>query len=162
MPALQVRDVPTRLYDELKACASANHRSMAQQTLMALELMLGHGAEQAVAEGASLASPTPSLSAEAARGSVPISPSPSSAAPNGAVGFRVGRSVPDGAAQRAARAARRARIFEECDEIAWRGNPPSTDDAVFLVNAGRRERLERVLSTLDPFADEAAAEGTPQ
>ena len=40
MPALQVRDFPATLYDELKECAARNHRSIAQQTIIAVEGML--------------------------------------------------------------------------------------------------------------------------
>lgn len=37
MPALQVRDFPEDLYDQLKACAARNHRSVAQQTIAYVE-----------------------------------------------------------------------------------------------------------------------------
>ena len=37
MPALQVRDFPDELYDELKAYAVKNHRSIAQQTIACIE-----------------------------------------------------------------------------------------------------------------------------
>ncbi len=40
MPALQVRDFPQDLYDELKECAATEHRSLAQQTVHAVEEML--------------------------------------------------------------------------------------------------------------------------
>ena len=40
MPALQVRDFPATLYDELKEYAARNHRSIAQQTIIAVEEML--------------------------------------------------------------------------------------------------------------------------
>lgn len=40
MPALQVRDFPEELYEELRNCATRNHRSIAQQTIEAVELML--------------------------------------------------------------------------------------------------------------------------
>lgn len=40
MPALQVRDFPQHLYDGLKRCAEEEHRSMAQQTIQAVEEML--------------------------------------------------------------------------------------------------------------------------
>lgn len=40
MPALQVRDFPQDLYDGLKRCAEAEHRSLAQQTIQAVEEML--------------------------------------------------------------------------------------------------------------------------
>lgn len=47
MPALQVRDFPPDLYEELKSYSAANHRSMAQQVIVAVEAML-HGANEAI------------------------------------------------------------------------------------------------------------------
>lgn len=40
MPALQVRDFPDELYEQLKAYAASQHRSVAQQTIVAVEQML--------------------------------------------------------------------------------------------------------------------------
>lgn len=40
MPALQVRDFPQPLYDELKVYAAQNHRSIAQQVIVAVEDMI--------------------------------------------------------------------------------------------------------------------------
>ena len=40
MPALQVRDFPDDLYEQLKASAASQHRSIAQQTIVAVEQML--------------------------------------------------------------------------------------------------------------------------
>lgn len=40
MPALQVRDFPEGLYKRLKECAAGQHRSVAQQTIVAVEQML--------------------------------------------------------------------------------------------------------------------------
>lgn len=40
MPALQVRDFPEDLYEGLKEYAAREHRSMAQQTIQAVEEML--------------------------------------------------------------------------------------------------------------------------
>lgn len=40
MPALQVRDFPDDLYEQLKAYAASQHRSVAQQTIVAVEQML--------------------------------------------------------------------------------------------------------------------------
>ena len=37
MPALQVRDLPQDLYDKLKYRAEREHRSLAQQTIVAIE-----------------------------------------------------------------------------------------------------------------------------
>lgn len=41
MPALQVRDLPQDLYDKLKYRAEREHRSLAQQTIVAIEEHLG-------------------------------------------------------------------------------------------------------------------------
>ena len=40
MPSVQVKDFPAELYDQLKAYAELNHRSMAQQLIVAAEQML--------------------------------------------------------------------------------------------------------------------------
>lgn len=48
MTALQVRDFPAELYEELRAYASANHRSMAQQTIAAVAQMIHGGNEKPV------------------------------------------------------------------------------------------------------------------
>ncbi|MCL2757022.1 MAG: hypothetical protein FWD43_02945 [Coriobacteriia bacterium] len=37
MPALQVRDFPEQLYEELRVCAKREHRSIAQQTIVAVQ-----------------------------------------------------------------------------------------------------------------------------
>lgn len=42
MPALQVRDFPEELYEELREYAAAHHRSMAQQTIAAVDRLV-HG-----------------------------------------------------------------------------------------------------------------------
>ena len=44
MPALQVRDFPQTLYEQLRDFAQANHRSIAQQTIAAVDQMI-HGTE---------------------------------------------------------------------------------------------------------------------
>ena len=40
MPALQVRDFPEDLYEKLKEVAAREHRSVAQQTIVAVEAMV--------------------------------------------------------------------------------------------------------------------------
>lgn len=42
MPALQVREFPDELYEELRTYAALHHRSMAQQTVAAVDRMI-HG-----------------------------------------------------------------------------------------------------------------------
>lgn len=51
MPALQVRDFPEDLYEKLRAYAAANHRSIAQQTIIAVELMVGGNDASAPSHG---------------------------------------------------------------------------------------------------------------
>lgn len=43
MPALQVREFPAETYELLKDYSAAHHRSMAQQTIVAVEEMLQRG-----------------------------------------------------------------------------------------------------------------------
>lgn len=47
MPALQVRDFPDELYERLKECAAREHRSVAQQTIVAVEQMIANNANSA-------------------------------------------------------------------------------------------------------------------
>lgn len=47
MPALQVRDFPEELYEELRAYAEENHRSIAQQTIACVENELRRNREAA-------------------------------------------------------------------------------------------------------------------
>ena len=77
MPALQVRDFPATLYDELKEYAARNHRSIAQ----------------------------------------------------------------------------RQQIFANFDELNWKCKTLTTDEIVALVREGREERTDRIMASLDPFAD---------
>ena len=48
MPALQVRDCPIEIYEALQARAAKEHRSMAQQTIVALEEHLQNPPRQPV------------------------------------------------------------------------------------------------------------------
>ncbi len=54
MPALQVRDFPDDLYDELREYATRNHRSIAQQTIACVEdeLRRSKGLEENAGAGA--------------------------------------------------------------------------------------------------------------
>ncbi len=53
MPALQVRDFPQGLYEELRSYSALHHRSMAQQTVAAVDQML-HGSEGAITVSSSV------------------------------------------------------------------------------------------------------------
>lgn len=137
MPALQVRDFPATLYDELKECAARNHRSVAQQTIIAVEEMLA-AAESPVFSGS--AQGRDNLGASGSRGAFSRrleEPWP----------FK--RTVSEECVQR------RQQIFADFDTIDWKGAPSTSEDVVALVGAGRHERTERILSSVDaPDFDE--------
>ena len=103
MPALQVRDFPATLYDELKEYAARNHRSIAQQTIIAVEEML--------AEASALRQEPFPVDAD------------------------------------------RQQVFANFDELNWKCKTLTTDEIVALVREGREERTDRIMASLDPFAD---------
>ncbi|MEC4175380.1 argininosuccinate lyase [Adlercreutzia sp. R7] len=137
MPALQVRDFPATLYDQLKEYAARNHRSIAQQTIIAVEEMLA-AAELPVFSGS--AQGRDNFGASGSREVFPRrleEPWP----------FR--RTVSEERVQR------RQRVFADFDEIDWKGAPSTAEDIVAFVNEGRDERTERILSSVDsPDFDE--------
>lgn len=53
MPALQVRDFPQGFYEEFRSYSALHHRSMAQQTVAAVDQML-HGSEGAITVSSSV------------------------------------------------------------------------------------------------------------
>lgn len=139
MPALQVRDFPVALYEELKAYAAANHRSVAQQTIIAVEQMLAP------------------LSLSKDEGLMRCQAGESSLTPRegewGAVPF-LGLTDYDSAA-RAARIERRKQLFKEFDDIPWLGSGSSTGDIVAMVREGRDYMSERSWRAVDPSALES-------
>lgn len=138
MPALQVRDFPTPLYEELKACATANHRSIAQQTIIAVEEMLASpmtpkfdGQLQQNDKSQILLS---DLSAESL---AQIRPVPFA-----------GR---ESSIEREGRIAKRKQLFSEFSKISWIDKPVSTEDIVTLAREGRDSLTDRVWLSLDPL-----------
>lgn len=138
MPALQVRDFPPSLYDELKEYAARNHRSIAQQTIIAVEEMLAAASASGCAE-VRMDGSSPSY----AQGAVV-----SQAASEGAVCFGR-RESPEA---REARKRRRQQLFKMFDEIPWKGSRRTTDEIAALVREGRDEASDRAWRTLDPWA----------
>ena len=51
------------------------------------------------------------------------------------------------------RAQRRQQIFANFDELNWKCKTLTTDEIVALVREGREERTDRIMASLDPFAD---------
>ena len=148
MPALQVRDFPAALYDELKECAARNHRSIAQQTIIAVEEMLSEASAPSCARagrGLSQDSECGPSSRAGHEFSVPFD--------GGMVGLRESRAA------REARLRKRQQLFEECDEIPWKGGGLSTEDIVTMVREGRDRLSDRDWLALDPFGSQNDSAG---
>lgn len=127
MPALQVRDFPDELYEELKTYAASQHRSIAQQTIVAVEQMLASNKASHYWDGAELhrvVRPAPSFSF-------------------------------DTEAERAARIEKRKALFAEMKKIKWKGPKPTADEIVEMIHEGRRERDRQLSDTLGLPYDEA-------
>lgn len=110
MPALQVRDFPDELYEQLKAYAASQHRSVAQQTIVAVEQMLAHPEASHYWNGERLyraVRPIPDYDTEE---------------------------------ERAARIEKRKKLFARMDEITWKKPKPTADEIVAMVREGREER----------------------
>ena len=124
MPALQVRDFPEDLYEELKECADRNHRSIAQQTIVAVEEMLERQNELYFWDGRQLHRPACSNTLDF-----------------------------DSEAQRAKRIAKRLALFERIGALQWHGPKPTADEIVQLVHEGRRERDRQISDALKLSCD---------
>lgn len=110
MPALQVRDFPDDLYEQLKAYAARQHRSVAQQTIVAVEEMLERQNTSHSCDGEQLY--------RAMRPRLDF----------------------DTEEQRAARIEKRKKLFARMDEITWKKPKPTADEIVAMVREGREER----------------------
>ena len=110
MPALQVREFPDDLYEQLKAYAASQHRSIAQQTIVAVEQMLAHPDASHYWNGERLyraVRPIPDFDTEA---------------------------------KRAARIEKRKELFAEIDKLPKFDVPDGFPDTVELIRQGREER----------------------
>ncbi len=117
MPALQVRNFPVDLYERLRECAERDHRSIAQQTIIAVERMIT-ATDQRLNES----NAAPERSEQSARP----------------------RSF-DTAGERANRIRRREEAFARMDEIRWSDPVPTDEEIVATVHDGRNERETGVL-----------------
>lgn len=117
MPALQVRDFPDDLYEQLKAYAASQHRSIAQQTIVAVEQMLEAADAQHYWDGHDLHR----------------------------LERRPRYFDFDTEAKRAARIERRKELFAEIDKMEWSGPQPTADEIVAMINEGREERDRAIL-----------------
>ena len=112
MPALQVRDFPDDLYEQLKAYAASQHRSIAQQTIVAVEQMLGAADAQHYWDGHDLHR----------------------------LERRPRYFASDTEAKRAVRIEKRKELFAEIDKLPKFDVPDDFPDTVELIRQGREER----------------------
>lgn len=140
MPALQVREFPSSLYDELKECAARNHRSIAQQTIIAVEEMLMSKSCSEVEKSSqrnfgSFCSTDRESAIQAFSGF-------------GMIDFNESFTA------RATRAEKRRQLFEEFNDIRWKESSLSTKDIVTMSREGRDELSNRDQSTPNAFRSE--------
>ncbi len=121
MPALQVREFPDELYAKLKDLAALQHRSVAQQTIVAVEQMV---------DACEL-----DVQNQQAERRVHVVPTQCSYEPIS--------NEPD--IERENRIEKRKKLFAEFDAVEWIGPKPSADEMVQMVHEGRDERDARVL-----------------
>ena len=112
MPALQVRDFPDELYEQLKAYAANQHRSVAQQTIVAVEQMLEAADAQHYWDGRELHR----------------------------LERRPRYLDFDTEAERAARIEKRKKLFAEIEKLPKVEVPADFPDTVELIRQGREER----------------------
>lgn len=112
MPALQVRDFPDELYEQLKAYAASQHRSVAQQTIVAVEQMLEAADAQHYWDGRELHR----------------------------LERRSRYFDFDTEAERAVRIEKRKALFEEIKKLPKVEVPADFPDTVELIRQGREER----------------------
>ena len=126
MPALQVRDFPDELYEQLKAYAASQHRSVAQQTIVAVEQMLEAADAQHYWDGRELHRLE-----------------------------RRSRDLDyDTEAERAARIEKRKALFAEIAKNKA-NYPDDMPSAVEMVHEGRRERDRQISDSLGlPYDEE--------
>lgn len=126
MPALQVRDFPDDLYEDLKRYAASQHRSVAQQTIVAVEQMLANANASHYWDGETLHRMV-----------------------------RSSRLIDsDTEAARAERIKKRKELFAriEANKASY---PSDMPDAVEIVHEGRRERDRQISDVLGlPYAEE--------
>lgn len=130
MPALQVRDFPDDLYEELKLYAATQHRSVAQQTIVAVEQMLE-------AKNASHYWDGETLYRAASRPRY--------------INF-------DSEKERLARIEKRKALFEEIHALPKVNIPANFPSTLELIHQGRAERTAQLLVGLPSNEGEEARE----
>ena len=149
MPALQVRDFPQDLYDELRVYAERNHRSIAQQTIACVESEIRRSKAMAEgeAEGGCTGIAIPPAIHEAAMGARGVDPF-------GWAGvFQV-----EGEEAREARSAKWKELRKLFADLAerWNGPLPTCDELAQAVRDDRDARTDSIMMNVEGYL---AAEG---
>lgn len=116
MPALQVRELPEDLYEQLKESARRERRSLAQQTTVLLRRGLAAGEAPAASDG----EVWPERGGETRR--------------RGGGGVYLGADLP---AERERRIAMRKELFRAIDEIPWQRPPLTAEEIVAMIREDR-------------------------
>lgn len=138
MPALQVRDFPENLYEKLKVCAEREHRSVAQQTIVAVERMLRSDETVGVGMGQWTAGRIGDAQSSSIYFDYPTK------------------------AERAVRIEKRKALFDEIDRMHEKYDMTtfSTDEIIRWTRESREERTNGILRDIgrDGIADKAETE----
>ena len=149
MPALQVRDFPQELYDELRDYAERNHRSIAQQTIACVESEIRRS--KAIADSGS----------QDGSASIAISPTIHEAAMRARVVDPFGWTGVFQVEDEEAREVRRAK-WEELRKLfadvveRWNGPVPTCGELAQAVREGQDARIDGIITNVEGFL---AAEG---
>ena len=152
MPALQVRDFPIELYEELREFAEQNHRSMSQQVVVAVEQMI-HGTPENTT--ALRESGSNSLCGECVNDTSHESLIDQEHPVMHPVQYRHRPRISSNSvikdsysqAEREARIRKRRELFAYIEETA-KDLPPDLPDPVEMVRESRREREEHLMAVL--------------
>lgn len=120
MPALQVRDFPQDLYERLKKYAASQHRSLSQQTIVAVQEMLD------IADGIQ-----PNVPANTRYAGTVLRPKENIYAPRQETEEEIARRIE-----------KRRRLFEEIDRIP-RKKSITDEELHAIVEESRRELEQR-------------------
>ena len=144
MPALQVRDFPQDLYDELREYAELNHRSIAQQTIACVESEIRRS--KAMAEG------------EAERSSagidIPLAIHEAAMRARGVDPFGwAGAFQVEGEEAREARSAKWEELRKLFAGLAerWNGPSPTCDELAQAVSEDRDARTDSIMMNVEGF-----------
>ena len=148
MPALQVREFPDDLYEELRAYAARNHRSIAQQTIACVENEIARDKAASAGSGNVVDFIPPNVSEATARARV-VDP------------FKWLHGVSsDPEDVIAARKAKREKLRDEIAEFHKQYDLPETscEEIVAMIHESRNERTEQIISNVDRYFNSSEGE----